>query len=134
MTADAADRERWDIVGPVAARTRAALLLKGVPTVLGDARGARWVSATGTPALAAGGSGDLLAGLAATLVMQRGEALESGACAAWLHGRAAELAGHGRARGTLLADILGALPEAWREPVRRPPYPLLATLPAVHDA
>lgn len=133
-TPDEVDRQRYAVVGPLAARTGAAVLLKGVPTVLGDASGARFVSAAGTPALAAGGSGDLLAGLAATLVMQRGEALESGACAAWLHGRAAELAGVGGARGTTLADVLEALPGAWREPVVPPLYPVLASLPAVGGA
>ena len=92
------------------------------------------MSGAGTPVLAAGGSGDLLAGLAATLVMQREEALESGACAAWLHGRAAELAGAEGVRGTLLADVLEALPRTWREPIERAPYPVLAILPVVPGA
>ena len=133
-TADEVDRDRWDIVVPLAQRVNAAVLLKGVPTVVGDAAGARWVSASGTPALATGGSGDLLAGIAATLVMQRGEATESAACAAWLHGRAAELASASGARGVLLADVLDALPNAWRERIVRPPYPMLAVLPAVPGA
>jgi NAD(P)H-hydrate epimerase len=134
VTAEEADRARWDVAGPLAARAGAAVLLKGVPTVLADRTGTRWVSAAGTPALAVGGSGDLLAGLAATLVMQRGEALESGACAAWLHGRAAELASAAGVRGATLVDVLDALPAAWREPIARPPYPVLAWLPAVPDA
>jgi NAD(P)H-hydrate epimerase len=133
-TADDADRARYEAVGPLAERTGSAVLLKGVPTVIGDAGGARWVSATGTPALAAGGSGDLLAGLAATLVMQRGEALESGACAAWLHGRAAELASGAGARGATLGDVLDALPGAWREPLPLHLPPVLALLPAVPRA
>jgi NAD(P)H-hydrate epimerase len=132
--ANTVDRERWDVIGPLARRTGTAVLLKGVPTVVGDADGARWVSASGTPALAVGGSGDLLSGIAATLVMQREEAVESGACAAWLHGRAAELASEAGVRGATLADVLDALPRAWREPVERPPYPVLAMLPAVPGA
>jgi NAD(P)H-hydrate repair Nnr-like enzyme with NAD(P)H-hydrate dehydratase domain len=66
--------------------------------------------------------------------MQREEALDSGACAAWLHGRAAELASANGVRGVLLADVLDALPRAWREPLAAMPYPVLAMLPAVPDA
>lgn len=134
MRVEDVERLRWEVGGLLADRTGAAVLFKGVPTILAGRLRAGFVSATGTPALAAGGSGDLLAGLAATLVMQRGEALESGACAAWLHGRAAELASANGVRGTLLADVLDALPQAWREPVAAHPYPVLAMLPAVPRA
>jgi NAD(P)H-hydrate epimerase len=73
------------------------------------------VSARGTPVLGQGGSGDLLAGIAATLLAQTGDPLTSGAAAAWVHGRAAELAApDGAIRGVTLDDVLGALRAAWR--------------------
>ncbi len=61
---------RFDIAGELARVAHAAVLLKGVPTIVADAAGGRLVSAAGTPALAAAGSGDLLAGIAATLLTQ----------------------------------------------------------------
>lgn len=123
---------RFDTGRDLAARLGATVLLKGVPTVLSAADGRRLVSAAGTPALAAAGSGDLLGGVAATLVAQMPDPLHAAACAAWAHGRAAELAGSGAApRGVVLADVLAALPRVWREPPATPLLPVLAELPAV---
>jgi NAD(P)H-hydrate epimerase len=123
---------RFDAGLELARRIGAVVLLKGVPTVVSHPDGRRLVSAAGTPALAAGGSGDILAGIAATLLAQMDDSLESAACAAWVHGRAAELACAGRPlRGVTLDDVLESLPSAWsRElPAARPP--VLAELPRI---
>ena len=85
-------------------------------------------NATGSPVLATGGSGDLLAGIVATLLAQTGDPLASAACAAWVHGRAAELAGAGRVRGITLDDVLRALPAVWDCTVVQDRYPVLAAL------
>jgi hydroxyethylthiazole kinase-like uncharacterized protein yjeF len=79
------------------------------------ARRRRRVSAAGTAALAVGGSGDVLGGVVATLLAQGAEPLESAACGAWVHGRAAELATSrvGAVRGTTLEDVLATLPAVW---------------------
>ena len=109
------------------------MLLKGVPTLIG-AGDTLLVSATGTPVLAAAGSGDVLAGIAGTLLAQRVAALEGGACAAWSHGRAAELAGRGRpVRGVTLEEVVAALSRAWASKARRPRVPLLHELPSVGE-
>ncbi|MHB1225013.1 MAG: NAD(P)H-hydrate dehydratase, partial [Gemmatimonadaceae bacterium] len=124
--------DRFDAGRELAGALGAAVLLKGVPTVLASADGRRLVSAAGTPALAAAGSGDVLGGIAATLVAQMPDALHAGACAAWAHGRAAELASGGAdARGVVLADVLAALPRVWRESPTVSLLPVLAELPAV---
>lgn len=124
--------ERFERGAALAAQLGAAVLLKGVPTVVSGADGGCLVSAAGTPALAAAGSGDLLAGIAATLLAQSRDATEAAACAAWAHGRAAELAtGEGGARGVTLADVTAALPRVWREWPAPPAYPVIAELPAV---
>lgn len=133
-TTEAVLASRFDIGASLARTLGAAVLLKGVPTVVTSMAGARVVSASGTPALAAAGSGDLLGGIAATLLAQTGDALAAGACAAWVHGRAAELAGAGRTlRGVTLDDVEGALGHAWssRDGARR--YPVLAELPPIGD-
>ncbi|HEU6452271.1 MAG TPA: NAD(P)H-hydrate dehydratase [Gemmatimonadaceae bacterium] len=137
---------RFDVGESLARATGAAVLLKGVPTVVTAPDGARLVSAAGTPALAAAGSGDLLGGIAATLLAQMDDPLVAGAAAAWVHGRAAEIAQWGRgrrserrwrsargesggARGITLADVEDAIAGVWREDAPAFTYPVLAELP-----
>ncbi|HEY0995464.1 MAG TPA: NAD(P)H-hydrate dehydratase [Gemmatimonadaceae bacterium] len=126
---------RWEVAGELARGTGATVLLKGVPTILSDGTEAM-VSASGTPVLATGGSGDVLSGIAGTLMVQ-GQASEllAGWAAAWIHGRAAELAG-GEARqvrGVTLDAVLEALPHAWAERPAPPRYPVLLELAAVGE-
>ncbi len=123
---------RFDVGGELARRTNAAVLLKGVPTVVTAPDGRRLVSAAGSPVLGAAGSGDILAGIAGTLVTQCSEAFEIGAAAAWLHGRAGELAARGRStRGVTLDRILLALTRVWSQRGRQTRYPVLADLPGI---
>jgi NAD(P)H-hydrate epimerase len=151
-SADTVLADRFETGRAVAERLRCVVLLKGVPTVLHAPDGASVVVASGSPVLATGGSGDLLAGIAGTLLAQMDDPLEAAACAAWMHGRASELAGTGLAgaarryrsrgyrthtrpaiRGVTLDDVVSALARVWSmspEP-RRPP--VLAELPAVGD-
>lgn len=132
--ADALAR-RFDVGAELAERVGATVLLKGIPTVVSGADGARLVSATGTAALGTGGSGDLLGGVAATLLAQSGDALAAGALAAWTHGRAAEIATRGRpVRGVPLRRVLAALGRAWPTGTPTPRYPVLATVRAVGRA
>jgi len=112
---------RFDIGVDLARATRAAVLLKGSPTVVFAPDGSRFVCASGTAALATGGSGDVLTGIAGTLLAQLSDAgpraAEAAACAAFIHGRAAERCRF--VRGITLSDILQALPLAWNETPRR---------------
>jgi ADP-dependent NAD(P)H-hydrate dehydratase / NAD(P)H-hydrate epimerase len=124
---------RFAIGVELAQRTRAVVLLKGVPTLVSDATGRRFVSCAGTPVLATAGSGDLLSGIAGTLLTQIGDALIAGACAAWAHGRAAEVAGRGRVRGVVLAEVELALRDVWNEPLSVLAPPVLAELPAIGE-
>jgi len=57
---------RFDVAGQLARTTGAAVLLKGVPTVVSAPDGRTVVSASGTPVLGQGGSGDMLAGMGIT--------------------------------------------------------------------
>jgi hydroxyethylthiazole kinase-like uncharacterized protein yjeF len=140
MEVDEVLAARFDVGRELASRCGAAVLLKGLPTVVSTPDGEQLVSAAGTPALATAGSGDLLTGIAATLLAQIGAPLVAGAAAAWAHGRAAELA-HGAPdaarltpRGITLDDILCALPGVWELDPRPPRYPVLLELPAVGDS
>ena len=120
---------RFDVGTEMARDLGATVLLKGSPTGIFAPGGERYVVARGSAALGTGGSGDLLAGIAGTLLAQTLDASTSASCAGWVHGRAAELCEY--VRGTTLDDVLYALPRAWNEgdaPLRPP---VLAELPAV---
>jgi NAD(P)H-hydrate epimerase len=134
-TVDEVVARRFEIAGELAERTRAGVLLKGVPTVIAGVDGRTMVSARGTAALATAGSGDVLAGIAATLLVQTGDPLRAGACAAFVHGRAAELADpFGTVRGIALGDVVEALGGAWHHWPMTVAAPVLAELPRLGAA
>ncbi len=89
------------------------VLLKGEATVVAaPSGGPARVNGTGTSALAAAGSGDVLAGAAGALLAQGLDVLEAASGAAHLHGRAGALASDG------LASSASRLVHAWPDAVR----------------
>ena len=132
---DVVARDRYEAAARLVAITNATVLFKGVPTILAAPDGRTMVSASGTPVLAAAGSGDLLAGISAALLASGDDALVAGACAAWIHGRAGEIATRGRApRGVPLTRVLDGLELAWSFSPPPPSYPSIAELPAVAES
>ncbi|HSA54064.1 MAG TPA: NAD(P)H-hydrate dehydratase [Gemmatimonadaceae bacterium] len=126
--------QRFEAGRDLAERLGATVLLKGVPTVITSRSGECLVSAAGTPVLAAAGSGDVLGGIAVTLLAQNRDATTTAAIAAWAHGKAAEIANAGRrVRGVILDDVLAALGAVWSLRVPPPEPPVLAELPRVGD-
>jgi len=132
-TVDRVLSDRFEIGAKTAEQLGAAVLLKGVPTIISASDGRRFVSAAGTPVLATGGSGDVLSGIAGTLLAQTGDAFIAGAAAAWIHGRAAEGVPQtpGDIRGLTLDDVVNELRDAWAFDTRPGRYPVLAELPAL---
>ena len=120
---------RFDIGLDVSRKIDATVLLKGTPTVVSSPDGTRYVIASGTAALATGGSGDALGGMVATLLAQGCAPAIAAACGAWVHGRAAEVTPG--VRGYRLTDVLDRLPQAWSLDRAAPQYPVLASLPAL---
>lgn len=134
LSIDEVAAARFEVGRDLAARLGATVLLKGVPTVIASPAGERLVSASGTPALAAAGSGDVLGGIAVTLLAQHRDAATMAAIAAWVHGRAAEIANAGRRiRGVTLDDVLSALGVVWGLDAGGTPPPVLAELPRAGD-
>jgi NAD(P)H-hydrate epimerase len=126
-----ADRFEWP--ARLAARIGAAVLLKGTPTVVASADGETTVIAEGTPILATGGSGDMLGGIAATLLAQTKDGALAGALAAFAHGRAAFQVSARDVRGYTLDDVLRELPHVWSLEARAPQPPVIVELPAVGE-
>ena len=90
-----------------AERWKAALLFKGMPSVVAAPDGRTFVSAAGGPPLATAGSGDVLAGLSAGLLAQGLTPVDAGACALHLSGCAAEhFAAHHAGRSLVASDLI----------------------------
>lgn len=107
------EADRLGAVARAVERTGATVLLKGPRTVIGAPGALPAINPTGSPALATGGAGDVLTGIAAALACHlplRGAAV----AAAYLHGLAADrwAARTGADRGLLAHEVADELPGA----------------------
>ena len=104
------DAHRLQAVQAAVDRFGCVVLLKGADTLVGAPGEGVLVSASGTPALATAGSGDVLTGVIAAFLAKGMEARLAAAAGAFAHGRAAQLVPHGR--GVIASDVVTALPQA----------------------
>jgi NAD(P)H-hydrate epimerase len=106
-----------DRIGLAAARARdwgCAVVLKGARTVVADPSGPPAVIPVGNAGMATGGTGDVLAGLAGALLAAGLDARAAARAAAWVHGRAGDLAAARLGqRGLLASDLAEALGAVW---------------------
>ncbi|MET7483229.1 NAD(P)H-hydrate dehydratase [Streptomyces sp. NPDC005538] len=105
---------RLDSVRELAGQYGATVLLKGSTTLVADSGGgAVRVNPTGTGWLATAGSGDVLSGLAGSLLAAGLSAFDAGSVGAYLHGLAGRLAADGAPVGA--HDVAEAVRVAWRD-------------------
>ncbi|WP_055570225.1 NAD(P)H-hydrate dehydratase, partial [Streptomyces atriruber] len=104
---------RLSAVRELAGRYGATVLLKGSTTLVASGEGPVRVNPTGTPWLATAGSGDVLSGLAGSLLAAGLDARDAGSVGAYLHGLAGRHASNGAPVGA--QDVADALPAVWRE-------------------
>lgn len=109
--------DRLGVAQKLAGESGAAVVLKGDRTVIAFSDGETWVDPTGSPAMATGGTGDVLTGVIAGLVAQHPDDWKRAVVAAvWLHGRCGELAGERWGEQSMMAlDMLEFLPAAMSE-------------------
>lgn len=92
------------------------VVLKGPGTVVAAPEGDVAVNSTGGCGLAKGGSGDVLAGVIASLIGQGCGCFDAARCGVWIHGRAGDLCERDlTAYAATPADIADRLPLVFRE-------------------
>ncbi len=113
--------DRLGVAQHLAETSGATVVLKGDRTVIAFPDGEAWVNPTGSPAMATGGTGDILTGMIAGMVAQHPKDWKRAVVGTvWLHGRCGELAArHWGEQAMLATDLLDFLPEAMNEV--RPP-------------
>jgi len=104
--------DRLGQVRKAAAAWRCVVLLKGPRTLVVDAPGTARVNPTGGPALATGGTGDVLTGTIAALAARGVAPFDAAAAGAFLHGAAGDLAAEMEGEGTIASDVASLLPDA----------------------
>ncbi len=113
ITAARVEADRLGAVARAVERTGATVLLKGPRTVVGAPGALLALNPTGNPALATGGAGDVLTGVAAALACHL-PLRDAAIAAAYLHGLAADrwAARAGADRGMLAREVADELPGA----------------------
>jgi len=96
-----------------AKQTNVVVVLKGAGTIVATPEGRVFINNSGNPGMATGGSGDVLAGMIASLLAQGMVPAVAAATAVWLHGHAADLAVETLGEAGLTAgDIAAYIPTA----------------------
>ncbi|MFC9314574.1 NAD(P)H-hydrate dehydratase [Streptomyces nigra] len=117
VTREEVEAARLTSVRELAARYEATVLLKGSTTLVAGAGGTGpvRVNPTGTSWLATAGSGDVLSGLAGSLLAAGLAPLDAASAGAYLHGLSGRFAADGAPVGA--HDVAEGIPEAWRDVV-----------------
>ena len=111
------ESDRLRVVREFAQNRNVCVVLKGYRTLIGFPDGSVWINTSGSPAMATGGTGDILTGIIAGLIAQFPQEIDKVVQAAvWLHGRAGQLGAEELTEQCLIAtDLLHYLPKAIRE-------------------
>ncbi len=101
---------RISIVEKVSKRIRSTILLKGVIDIISDGRRTA-INRTGNPYMTTGGTGDVLTGICGSLLAQGNRPFESACGAAFITGRAGDLAAAEKKQGMLATDVTKKIPQ-----------------------
>ena len=116
MTVKEVEKDRVGLARKFAMEHQVTLVLKGWRTLVAHSDGRIGVNTTGNPAMAKGGSGDILTGIVAAMLAQYPEDVARAVEAAvYLHGLAGDFAAHAMDEHTVLAtDTVAHLSDAFR--------------------
>ena len=116
LTTPEVQARRLDLARETAAKFGVTLVLKGAQTVVAAPDGRASLNSTGNPALASGGTGDVLTGLIGGFLAQGLAPWDAARLGVYLHGLAADyfVSRHGP-RGMIAGDLLSVLPDMLAE-------------------
>jgi NAD(P)H-hydrate epimerase len=115
LTAPEVLKQKLDLVPEFAHKHGVFLILKGYRTLIADPKGNVYVNPTGNPGMATGGTGDVLSGLAASLLMQHKDPLRAALAAVYIHGLSGDLAAEKVGERAMVAgDLVRFLPRAMK--------------------
>ena len=113
-TAEDVNADRVEAASTLARRSGAVVVLKGFHSVIAAPDGRHTLILAGGPALAKGGSGDVLTGIAGALLARGLPAWDAARAGAWLHGSAGDLAREALGEESVVAtDLVERIPEAF---------------------
>ena len=108
---EAVQRDRLAAARKAAAAYDAIVVLKGARTVTATPDGRVWINLSGNPGLAAGGTGDVLAGMIGALLAQGYAPADAAVLGVFLHGDAADRIAERRGMiGLVASDLIEELP------------------------
>lgn len=111
--------DRFSIAAEYARAHGAVLVLKDSNTVVAAPDGRLWMNKNGNSGMAKAGSGDVLAGMAASLLAQCGDPVQAALAAVYLHAAAGDAAAAALTPYCMTAsDIIAHLPDAFTETTR----------------
>lgn len=112
---EAVQSNRVETTRQAAERLGCVVVLKGAGTVTAAPDGRLGINSSGGPALATGGTGDVLTGITAACLARGLQVFEAALAAVFLHGLAGEVAEERcGAPGAVAGDVVAAVPEALR--------------------
>ncbi len=100
--------DRMTAVRTLADLYQAVVILKGAGTLVCEPGSLPWLNLTGNPGMAAGGMGDVLAGMVGALWAQGMDAVQAASAAVWAHGTAGDFAALAESQTSLSATSLAA--------------------------
>jgi NAD(P)H-hydrate epimerase len=107
---------RLELAAEFAEKYKVCLVLKGYRTLVATPRGKILINPTGNPGMATGGSGDVLSGMIASLIIQEKNILGATAAAVYLHGLSGDIGAKRIGERPLIAgDLIKYLPQALKE-------------------
>lgn len=102
--------EKIELIEKVAANLRTKILLKGKLDIVSNGD-ENCVNETGCPEMTVGGTGDTLAGILGSLMAQGNDTFDSACAAAYINGRAGELAAKELGVSVTATDIIKKIPK-----------------------
>ena len=108
--------QRADVALWFAKKSQTIVVLKGAGTIVATPDGKCYINKTGNSGMAKGGSGDMLAGMIASLLAQGMSPENAAVCGVYLHGAVGDLAAQETSkRGMTPSDMVSALPKLLSE-------------------